>query len=290
MAVWRDVPLSRDHVRMRITMNDGVGLAVEVVGDGPGLMLVHGLGGAKEDFADHVPTLARDHTVVIFDHRGHGDSDKPTDPAAYSFARLVDDTVAVADATGLDRFRLLGHSMGGMVARKVAINYSSRVEALVMMDTSAGPVPGFDPALVDIAVDVALNQGKQALKDLMDMASVLESPAYKRVLADRPGYVEFMARKWANTSEIMWGTLAHELAYQADDLPAMVEFLRAPLLVLVGSQDEPFVIASHAMADAIAGTQLVVIPDAGHSPQIENPKAWIAALTGFLSSLPARAV
>ena len=102
-------------------MNDGVELAVEVAGEGPGLLLVHGLGGAKEDFADHVPALARDHTVVIFDHRGHGESGHPTDPAAYSFARLVTDTVTVADATGLDHFRLLGHSMGGMVARKIAL-------------------------------------------------------------------------------------------------------------------------------------------------------------------------
>ncbi len=271
-------------------MNDGVGLAVEVVGDGPGLLLVHGLGGAKEDFADHVPTLARDHTVVIFDHRGHGASDKPTDRAAYSFARLVDDTIAVADATGLEHFRLLGHSMGGMVARKIALHEQSRVDALVMMDTSAGPVPGFDPALVDLAVGVALNDGKRALKELLDMASVLESPAHERVLAKRPGYSQFEARKWADMSEIMWASLLHELAYQADDLPAMVASLRVPLLVLVGAQDAPFVIAAHAMADAIAGTQLVVIPDAGHSPQFENPDAWIAALTGFLSALPATAL
>jgi 3-oxoadipate enol-lactonase len=275
---------------MRITMNDGVGLAVEVVGDGPGLMLVHGLGGAKEDFADHVATLAEEHTVVIFDHRGHGASDKPTDRGAYSFARLVEDTIAVADAAGLDHFRLLGHSMGGMVARKIALHEQSRVDALVMMDTSAGPVPGFDPALVDLAVGVALNDGKQALKELLDMASVLESPAHERVLAKRPGYSQFEARKWADMSEIMWATLLHELAYQADDLPAMVASLRVPLLVLVGAQDAPFVIAAHAMADAIAGTQLVVIPDAGHSPQFENPDAWIAALTGFLSALPATAL
>ena len=111
-------------------MNDGVGLAVEVVGDGPGLMLLHGLGGAKEDFADHVPTLARDHTVVTFDHRGHGESDNPTDPAAYSLERMVADSLAVADATGLDHFRLLGHSMGGMVARKIAIQEPSRIDAL----------------------------------------------------------------------------------------------------------------------------------------------------------------
>jgi len=274
---------------MRITMNDGVGLAVEVVGEGPGLLLVHGLGGAKEDFADHVPTLARNHTVVVFDHRGHGASDKPTDPAAYSFARLVTDTLAVADATGLDHFRLLGHSMGGMVARKIALHEQSRVDALVMMDTSPGPVPGFDPQLLDIAVDVALTQGKAALKELMDFASALESPAYKRVLADRPGYMEFEARKWADMSEIMWATIIKELAYQEDDLPAMAASLRVPLLILVGSQDQPFVIASNAMADAIPGAQLVIIPDAGHSPQIENPEGWIAALEGFLSALPATA-
>jgi len=269
-------------------MNDGVGLAVEVAGEGPGLLLVHGLGGAKEDFADHVPTLARDHTVVIFDHRGHGASDNPTDPAAYSLDRLRVDTLAVADATGLEHFRLLGHSMGGMVARGIAITETSRVDALVMMDTSAGPIPGFDPALMDIACDVALTEGKQALKELLDMASALETPAYKRVLAARPGYPEFEARKWDDLSEIMWGTLARELAYQSDDLPAM-SALTCPVLVIVGEQDEPFVIASQLMADAIPGARLVSIPNAGHSPQFENPEAWIAALTGFLSALPTAA-
>lgn len=272
---------------MRITMNDGVGLAVEVAGSGPGLLLVHGLGGAKEDFSDHVPTLARDHTVVIFDHRGHGESDNPPDPASYSLERLVADTIAVADATGLEHFRLLGHSMGGMVARKIAIQESSRVDALVMMDTSAGPVPGFDPELLEIAVDVAFTKGKAALKELMDWASALESPAHRRLVEKRPGYTDFEARKWACMSEIMWGTLIRELAYQADDLPAMAASLRAPLLILVGDQDKPFVIASNLMKEAIPSAQLVVIPSAGHSPQFENPEAWIAALTGFLSALPA---
>jgi pimeloyl-ACP methyl ester carboxylesterase len=272
---------------MRITMNDGVELAVDVAGEGPGLLLVHGLGGWRLDFADHVATLARDHTVVTFDHRGHGDSDKPTDPAAYSFARLVQDTLAVADATGLDNFRLLGHSMGGMVARKIAMHEPARVDALVMMDTSAGPVPGFDPDLMDIACDVALNQGKIALKELLDFGGALDSPAYREVLEERPGFAELEAKKWAGVSEIMWGTLAHQLAHQSDDLPAFAASLQAPLLILVGEQDKPFVIASHLMADAIPDAQLVVIPDAGHSPQTENPAAWIAALTGFLSSLPA---
>ena len=68
---------------MRITTSDGVGLAVDVQGAGPGLVLVHGFGGAKEDFSDHLAVLAREHTVVVFDHRGHGASDKPSNPSAY---------------------------------------------------------------------------------------------------------------------------------------------------------------------------------------------------------------
>ncbi len=272
---------------MRITMNDGVELSVDVAGDGPGLLLLHGLGGWKLDFADHVETLARDHTVVTFDPRGHGDSDKPTDSAAYSFARLVADTLAVADATGLEHFRLLGHSMGGMVARKIAMHEPARVDALVMMDTSAGPVPGFDPELMDVACDVALNQGKAALKELLDFGAPLDSPAYQKLLERRPEFKEHEDAKWAGVSEIMWGTLAHELAHQPDELAAFSASLRAPLLILVGEEDTHFVAASRSMAEAIPAAQLIVIPDAGHSPQTENPDAWIAAMSGFLSSLPA---
>ena len=193
---------------MRITTDDGVGLAVEVAGSGPGLLLVHGFGGAKEDFSDHVEVLARDHRVVIFDHRGHGASDNPESPAAYSLDRLVTDTLQVADATGLDSFRLLGHSMGGMVSRRVQLREPERVEALVMMDTCAGPIPGFDASLMDLAADVALTRGKAALKELLDFAPVLETPAYKRVLHARPGFVEFEACKWDDLSVVMWGTMA----------------------------------------------------------------------------------
>lgn len=258
-----------------------------MTGSGPGLIFVHGFGGAKEDFADHVPALARDHTVVIFDHRGHGQSDKPTDREMYSMDRLATDILEVADACELDRFRLLGHSMGGMVGRQVPIRVPERVEAFVMMDTSAGPIPGFDPALMDAAAEVAFDRGKDALKELLDMVPVLETPAYKRTLAERPGYREFTERKWNDLSGIMWGAMAVALAHQRDDLAALAAAVRFPMLVIVGAQDKPFIKPSRAMADTIDDAQLVVIPDAGHSPQFENPPAWIDALTRFLASVPA---
>jgi pimeloyl-ACP methyl ester carboxylesterase len=266
-------------------MDDGVALEVAVEGDGPGLLLVHGSSGAKEDFADHVPALARDHTVVVFDLRGHGASDKPAERAAYTLDRLAADTLQVADAVGLDQFRLLGYSMGGMAVRKVAIDAPERVSALVMMDTCAGPIPDWDPSLLELAADVAFEQGKDALKELLDFAAALETPAYRRLLAERPGYQAYGDRKWADTSEIMWGAMALEIAYQPDHLPAM-STLRCPVLVIVGEQDTSFLAPSQHMVDAIPGAQLAVIADAGHSPQFENPPAWFDALSTFLAALP----
>ena len=90
------VPATTDVV----TTDDGVALAASVtpsINDAPTLVLVHGFGGAKEDFADHVEALARHHRVVTFDLRGHGQSDAPDEPSAYSLDRLAADVLAVAD-------------------------------------------------------------------------------------------------------------------------------------------------------------------------------------------------
>ena len=269
---------------MRVTMDDGVALEVTDSGSGPGLLLVHGFGGAKEDFADHIDALARSHRVVTFDHRGHGESDDPTDVAAYSLDRMAADVIGVADALGIHGFRLLGYSMGGMVARRVVLAHPSRIEALVLMDTSPGPVDGIDPDAMEAGATVALNEGKDVLKPLLDAAGALETPAYQRLLRERPGYQEFQDRKWASLSAVMWGAMARDMARQPDQL-ALLAGVRCPTLVIVGEQDESFVNASRRMAATIPGAELVVVPDAGHSPQFENPGVWLDALQRFLSGV-----
>jgi 3-oxoadipate enol-lactonase len=271
---------------MRVIVDDGVGLEVEVRGDGPGLLLVHGFGGAKEDFADHLDTLAATHRVVVFDHRGHGASDAPEDPDGYTFERYAADTVAVATAAGLHRFRLLGHSMGGMVAQRVVRSDPSRVEALVLMDTSPGTPPALDPDLLDSAARIALEDGKDVLKALLDAASTLDSPAHQRLLAERPGFREFEERKWDDLSIAMWAGTIRRIARQESQLDAL-RALTCPTLVLVGEQDDAFLEPSRAMAATVPGAELVVIPDAGHSPQFENPRVWIGALTRFLERVDA---
>jgi pimeloyl-ACP methyl ester carboxylesterase len=271
---------------MRIKTDDGVELETMVAGptDAPGLLLVHGFGGAKEDFADHIPVLADRHRVVVFDHRGHGESDAPDDPAAYSLDRLASDVLTVADTLGLRDLRLLGHSMGGMVARRVLLAQPARVAAVVFMDTSPGPPPGLDPELVAYGVAVVQTEGMAELKRVQDGLDILGSPAYQRVLAERPGFREFAEHKWEALSPVMWTTLAPEIVTQPDETSRLTG-LRQPTLVLVGEQDETFLDPSRAIAAAVPGARLAVIVDAGHSPQFENPEAWCTEVSRFLDAL-----
>jgi pimeloyl-ACP methyl ester carboxylesterase len=162
----------------------------------------------------------------------------------------------------------------------------NRIEALVLMDTSPGTPPALDPDLLDSAAQIALEDGKDVLKGLLDAASTLDSPAHQRLLAERPGFREFEERKWDDLSVAMWAGTIRRIARQESQLDAL-RALTCPTLVLVGEQDDAFLEPSRAMAATVPGAELVVIPDAGHSPQFENPGVWIDALTGFLERVDA---
>jgi 3-oxoadipate enol-lactonase len=268
---------------MRFITDDGVGLATVVAGpaDAPGLLLVHGIGGAKEDFADHIDALAKNHRVVAFDHRGHGESDAPDHAAAYSLDRLAVDTATVVTATGLRDLRVLGHSMGGMVVRRFALTHPEWIRALVFMDTSAGPPPGFDPELVAAGIDVVQSGGMEALKALSDELDLLGSAANQRVLAERPGFREYSEYRWHAQSPVMWASMVRDMLDQPDQL-ATLHSVAVPTLGIVGDEDATFLGPMRDIVATVPAAELVVIPLAGHSPQFENPPAWLAAMVAFL--------
>jgi 3-oxoadipate enol-lactonase len=271
---------------MRVAAEPTVEIEVNVCGAGPTLICIHGFGGAKEDFADHVDALAEHWQVVTLDLRGHGDSDAPGDAAAYSLYRMARDIDVVADAVGADRFALLGHSMGGMIARRVALQDPCRVDALVLMSTAAGPPKGIDSDLVDFGAQLALDDWV-ALKMLLDDSRALGTPAYERLLAERPGFAEFVEWKWSRVAPVMWAAIAPQVVREPDGLDAL-RALECPALVMVGDLDAAFYEASLAMADVIPQSRLTVIEAAGHHPQFEQPDAWRNALTTFLAEVAPR--
>lgn len=262
-------------------------LAVAESGDGGRpLLLVHGFTGAKEDFAEWLDPLAGLgwHAVAV-DLRGHGASAKPADEGDYSLDLFAEDVVAAADGLGWERFALLGHSMGGMVAQLVALSWPERLDALVLMGTGHGSVEGIDPALAAFAVDVVRGGGMAALDELLAGADgPLTTEADRRLRRERPGYEEEGRAKLLACAPAMYASMATRFLDQRDRLDAL-RGLDVPTLVIVGLEDRTFLEPSVRLADAVPGAELVVIPDAGHSPQFEAPAAFWDAVAAFTARL-----
>ena len=252
------------------------------------LLMVHGFTGAKEDFTPWLDQLADlGWHAVAPDLRGHGASSKPADESSYSFELLADDVLRLADELGWDRFVLLGHSMGGMIAQCVARSAAERLGALILMDTTHGPLESLDPALVDAAVSIVRTQGIGTLADIVaEQDGPLTTPAHRRLIAEQPGYAEFCDRKLRATSPGLYAAMAPVFPATADRIDSLRRLpATLPVLVIVGEQDQQFRAPSERMAAAVGRGTLAVIADAGHCPQFENPDAWWKILTGYLADI-----
>jgi pimeloyl-ACP methyl ester carboxylesterase len=250
---------------------------------GDKLLLVHGFTGAKEDFEDHIDALAATGWhVVAADHRGHGASSKPDGEDSYSMAVMAEDMASVVDELGWDRFVLLGHSMGGMVAQHMAAALPDRLAGLVLMDTSPVCPDGLDVDSVLAGREVVRQSGLEPLIQLLaDGGGPLSTPAHERLCETRPGYKERGDNNTRNCSPAMWCAIVTEIVDQPDRLELLRD-VEAPALVIVGDQDTPFLAHSERMAKTLPNGELAVIADAGHSPQFEAPEEWFTVLTNFL--------
>jgi pimeloyl-ACP methyl ester carboxylesterase len=269
-----------------MTVN-GADLVYEDVGESPRpFVLVHGLTGFRDDFRERLPALAALGRTIIYDHRGHGDSANTGDPESYSFAQLVEDLAGLLDALGVTSCDLLGHSMGGMVALRFAIAHPARVASMVLMDTAARAPDRMLRAPFAAAGAIARSDGMATLAALLRARAADEAdrPAAERRLEAEWGeaYWERRHRRFAAMDPEAFAVLTLELV----DQPALTERLgdiQCPTTVIVGEEDAGFMRPSEELAAGIAGARLVRVPDAAHSPQIENPPAWLNAIRAHLT-------
>jgi pimeloyl-ACP methyl ester carboxylesterase len=124
---------------MEYATNRGCRIAFDVTGEGPAVLLQHGLLSRRRTWHDNgfVAALARNHTVVTVDSLGHGDSDKPADPELYRRDARADDLAAVLDTLGIERAHLVGYSMGGWMVTAFAGRHPGRLLSLA--------IGGWDP-------------------------------------------------------------------------------------------------------------------------------------------------
>lgn len=142
--------------RQRFSLTTGVELDVELGGRGAPLLFLHGFPESSNTWRHQLAEFVGDHFVVAPDQRGFARSSKPENVEDYAIDHMVADTIALADALGLDRFTLIGHDWGASVAWKTALAHAGRVSRLVIMN---GPHPAvFQKSLFDDQAQRAASQ------------------------------------------------------------------------------------------------------------------------------------
>ncbi|MGY8665895.1 alpha/beta fold hydrolase [Bradyrhizobium sp. UFLA05-109] len=247
---------------------DGVAIHYEVHGSGPPLLLTHGYSSTSAMWHGQIDALARHTTLVLWDMRGHGQSDYPDDPNAYSEALTVGDMAAILDAIGAQRAIIGGLSLGGYMSLAFYRAHQKRVRALLIIDTG----PGFRK---DDARE-AWNARARATADKLDREGldVLQSATRERATASH--------RNAKGLALAARGMLTQRDAKVMELLPD----IKVPSLIVAGADDTPFLAASDYMAAKIPGAHKVVIPSAGHAVNIDQPQAFVDAVVPFLKNLP----
>jgi 2-succinyl-6-hydroxy-2,4-cyclohexadiene-1-carboxylate synthase len=265
----------------------GIEMELEDAGSGErAFVLVHGFTGSRDDFRERVPELARLGRTLLLDQRGHGGTTNSGRHEDYTLDGLVGDLAAAFDALGLARADLLGHSLGGMVALRFALAHPERVSSLVLMDTSPRPMPLPIPEPVRAAlVDLVHRQGVAALLPSMRQRPDDQlAPSFRRSVEQvgPDAFWERVRSKLEAMDPCAWDALLRVLGEHEAVTDRLAE-IRCPTLVMVGAEDAPFLGPADELERGIAGAQRVTIEGAAHSPQLENPPAWSAAIRAHLA-------
>jgi 3-oxoadipate enol-lactonase len=258
-------------------MVHGVNLAVEVRGEGPAVLFVHGYPLDRTIWQDQMDSL-EGYRRVAPDLRGMGQSDAPD--LGYGMNIYAADLAALLDALGIDDVVLCGLSMGGYVAFEFLRHWRGRVRGLVLMDTRAGADTAEGRRARDAAAAMARDRGAAAIADTM-LPNML-APVTQRSTE----IVERVRAMMANTPVAgIVGALAAMRDREGSE-PLLPTLAGLPTLVMVGEADTltpPD--EARVMAQAIPGAQLVLIPRAAHLPPVEQPAETTQLLRRFLDSL-----
>jgi pimeloyl-ACP methyl ester carboxylesterase len=254
----------------------GVTLHHEVRGArGSLVVLTHGLGGSLEYWTPHVDALAAHHRVLRWDLRGAGASAKP--PGPYDAALFARDLAALLDHLGEPRAHLVGHSGGGVVSQRFALDFPERTASLVLASTSS-------------EVGEAARRGWHRLADQVERQGFgperepdarAFAPAWA---AAHPDAVRELGRRTRQNDPAAYAATAR--AFGAYDWTARLGTITAPTLVLQGLEDRltpPG--GSVILARGLPRARLVMLPGAGHNLPLEMPELFTTTVLGFLAGV-----
>ena len=246
-------------------------IAYREAGEGPALLLMHGIGGNSKTWEEQYRAFAGSHRVIGWDAPGFGGSDPAPEATAYCWA---DEAMGLMDRLGVGTAALVGHSMGGIIAPRVAARHPGRIVRLVLSGTRAGFIGalGFEERLREFDTLTPEERGRTRA------AGMAAPGAAPEVLVRLAGIAA------EGTQEAFAGGVA---VLEGTDNRAILQGLRIPALVLCGLQDG---IAPPERGEEIAAllpdVRMTCFEGAGHAAYVEKPDEYNARLAEFLAEKP----
>lgn len=246
------------------------------------LVLLHGFTGDASTWLPLVAELDRDRDVLAIDLVGHGESDAPGDPAAYTMPATVTAVTAACDEAGMGRAHWLGYSMGGRVALNLALIAPDRAASLALVGAS----PGFadaDARTQRVAADNALadfieSEGVPAFVDRWMAHPIFASQA--RLGDDY--LAQAREQRLRNKPHALACTLRGMGTGAMEPVQDDLAGIDVPVLLVTGEEDHKFERIAAGMVDELPDATHVTVPGAGHAVHVEAPGLMAQALRSFL--------
>jgi len=237
-----------------------VDCAYFVEGDGPPLLMVHGIGARHKTWQGLVDILKSDFQCISFDLRGHGES--PVPPTPYTLDDLVDDVEALRVKLGIDRMHIIGHSLGGMIGPAFARAYPERVMSLGLLSTAAGRT---DEDSAKVKAVVAAMEERGIIEVLETLVARWFTDDF---IANRPDAIQARLRQVAETPADVFLSVFH--VYAETEMAPWLHEVTAPSLVLTGELDggcNPRL--NRFIAETLPNTEFVIMEGLKHAILIE---------------------
>ena len=262
-------------------VND-INVYYESHGKGFPLVFAYGLGGNTTEWEPQIPSFSQSYRFIVWDPRGHGKSDSPPNANQYTQEIFAQDLKGLLDHLGIQRAYVGGLSMGGGIATRFTILYPQRVAALLIIDSfsaSGMETPPGNRRMREEIIRLAETEGMQAVAEY----SMKNNPNISRTAEAGEDLRERILQMYLTLNPVGYAHSTRMILHAVFDAE-LLEGIKTPTLVLAGQAD-PALPACRFIHEKLSGSQLSVIPDAGHLSNLDQPHDFNVAVLEFLANV-----
>ncbi|MCZ6890951.1 MAG: alpha/beta hydrolase [Chloroflexi bacterium] len=270
-------------------LNNGVTIYHEIHGKGFPLILAHGLGANTGEWRYQTPELSKGYRLILWDQRGHGQSDSPPQRELYGRDTSAEDLLFLMDHLRIPMAYVGGTSLGGGVAAAFTVAHPERVAALLVFDSAGAggiPIPEESRAMRQKTIELAETQGMAAMADYILEAN--PNLAIRGGQGKTGSEINALRERFLKGNPVGYANTVRSMLTEKPIAVDKLAKIEVSTLVLGGGDDpSPSLTTTHAR---ITGSKMVTIPNAGHLSNMDQPEVFNREVLMFLGVADARRI